>query len=106
MGNTWVTDMRHFLDEEGLLAEALPARGMNIALFLGSIVGWVTSHPQGTYEWTNVPCRRSPGHKRCLGEIIASLDSSSEAITWECRMCGDNGIISGWQDTTWDRRKG
>ena len=106
MGNTWVTDLRHFLDDEGLLAEALPGSALNIALFLGSIVGWVTSHPHGTYEWTNVPCRRMPGHKRCLGEIFAWLDSSTEAITWECRMCGDNGLISGWQDTTWDRRKG
>jgi hypothetical protein len=106
MGDTWVTDMRHYLDEEGLLPETLPGPALSIALFLGSIVGWVTSHPEGTYEETNVPCRRTPGRRRCLGDIFARVDAAQAAITWECPICGDNGYIRGWEGTLWDRRNG
>jgi hypothetical protein len=69
MGNTWVVDMRHYLDEEtGDLSESLPSAVLNLALFFGSIVAWVTDHlPEGDWH-TNVPCRRSPGRKRCLGD--------------------------------------
>jgi hypothetical protein len=104
MGDTWVTDMRHYLDEEGCLPETIPGPALNIALFLGSIVGWVTSHHRGTYEQTNVPCRRTPGHRRCVGDIHARLEPDGAAISWECPICGDNGFVRGWQDTLWDRR--
>ncbi len=25
-----------------------------------------------------------------------------DAIVWYCPVCGDNGLIQGWQDTFWD----
>ena len=106
MGDTWVTDMTHYLDEEGLLPETLPGPALNVAPLLGSIVGWVTSHPQGTYEETNVPCLRTPGRRRCLGSIFARIDVTQAAITWECLICEDNGYIRGWESTLWDRRNG
>jgi len=102
----WITDLRHYLDEEGLLPEGLPGPALSIALFLGSIVGWVTSHPDGTYEMTNVTCRRTPNHRRCVGDIAARLEPDRTAITWECPLCGDNGVIRGWESTLWDRRDG
>ena len=45
----WVVDMRHYLDEEtGDLPDRLPTPVLNLALFFGSIVAWVTDHlPQG-----------------------------------------------------------
>jgi len=45
----WVVDMRHYLDEEtGDLPDALPTRVLNLALFFGSIIAWVTDHlPHG-----------------------------------------------------------
>lgn len=100
----WVVDMRHYLDEEtGDLPQHLPSRILNLALFLGSIVAWVTDHlPEGDWH-TNVPCRRSPGRKRCLGEIIAELNRASGYIEWRCTVCGDNGIIHGWEETLWNR---
>ena len=100
----WVADMRHYLDEEtGDFPAHLPARILNLALFFGSIVAWVTDHlPNGDWH-TNVPCRRSPGRKRCLGEIIAELNRASGYIEWRCTVCGDNGMIHGWEDTLWNR---
>jgi hypothetical protein len=103
----WVVDMRHYLDDEtGDLPAALPGRVLNLALFFGSIVAWVTDHLPAGDEQTNVPCRRSPGRRRCLGEIIAELDRPSRDIVWHCPLCGDHGWIHGWEDTLWNRQSG
>lgn len=104
MGDTFITDMTHFLDEFGELPD-LPTRVLNLVLHQGAIVEWMTAiRPQG-HEWTNVYCRRSPGRKRCAGQIIAHLDSDSDAISWECLYCGDGGHIYGWAGTIWDRTR-
>ena len=105
MANTWVTDMRHYLDEGG---NPVAARGpaMNLALFLGAIVGWVTSRGPKRSPRTNIPCRRSPGRVRCGGEIVADFEDEPGTIWWRCPECGDNGVIHGWEGTRWDRRAG
>ncbi len=104
VGNTWITDMRHYLDEAGALA-AMPAPALNLALFLGSIGGWMTRGPVTGPERTNVRCRRSPGRERCAGEVVAAfeLEEAGVAIVWACEWCGDNGVIRGWRGTGWDR---
>jgi hypothetical protein len=104
MPGTWVTDMRHYLDEKGGLSEGLPRQVLNLAMHLGSIVGRVTSHPTGAHQQTNVSCRRSPGRRRCVGDILTGLESDGETIRWECPLCGDNGVIRDWMSTPWDRR--
>lgn len=103
MGDTWITDMRHFLDETGDLA-AMRGPAANLALHLGSIVGWVTSRGAMQPDRTNVPCRRNPGRVRCVGEIVANLTGEPGAISWRCPECGDNGVVRGWEGTRWDRR--
>lgn len=103
MGNTWVTDMKHYLDEDGYLAE-MPGPALKLALFQGAIVSWVTAQLPRQIPRTNVTCRRTPGRQRCLGEIHAFLEVPSERIIWHCPFCGDNGLISGWEGTEWDRR--
>lgn len=92
--------MRHYLDDDGEVA-SMPGPALNLALFLGSIVSWTTAFGLGGR--TNVPCRRSPGRRRCLGEIVASFHSDPEGIRWHCPVCGDNGLIHGWEGTPWDR---
>jgi hypothetical protein len=77
----WVVDLNHYLDEEtGDLPADAPSRIVNLVVFFGSIVAWVTDHlPEGDWH-TNVPCWRSPGRKRCLGEIMSrSMDFKSPA---------------------------
>jgi hypothetical protein len=53
--STWVVDMRHYLDEgTGDLPASVPGPVLNLALFFGSIVAWVTDHlPEGDWH-TNV----------------------------------------------------
>ena len=100
---TWVTDLRHYIDEEtDDWVEDMPSPALNLALALGSIVAWVTDRPRAGDAHTNVPCWRSPGRKRCRGDIMAERRAGSE-IVWECPVCGDNGVIRGWEGTLWDR---
>jgi hypothetical protein len=103
MADTWITDMRHYLDASGELPD-LPGPALNLALFQGSIVAWVSSRSAQGAERTNVNCRRRPGGQRCPGEIHASMDGGGGAVDWVCPACGDGGVIRGWQDTRWDRR--
>ncbi len=103
MRETWVTDMQHYLDESGHVAD-MPRPALNLALFLGSIVAWMTSRDVKRIEWTNVPCRRSPRRQRCRGEIYARFDPEDGAIIWECLLCQDNGYIRGWEGSPWDRQ--
>lgn len=105
MADTWVTDMRHYLDESGNVP-AMSGPAANLALFLGSIVGWVTSRGAMRPDRTNVPCRRKPGRVRCVGEIVANLTGEPGTISWRCPVCGDNGVVRGWEGTGWDRRAG
>lgn len=106
MANTWVTDMRHFLDDAGAIPEDMPGPALNLALFLGAIVAWVTSGRSAAAQRTNVSCRRSPGRRRCRGEILASLEADGSIIAWHCPLCGGNGVTRGWEGTRWDRRAG
>jgi len=59
MGDTWITDIRYYLDETGNLPD-IPTPAINIALHLVSIVAWMTSCRGSDVERTNVFCRRSP----------------------------------------------
>jgi hypothetical protein len=100
---TWVIDVRHYLEEDGDELSTASGPALNLALFVTSIVAWVTDHlPQGDPH-TNVTCIRRPGRRRCTGDIMAELDEASGSIHWQCPWCGENGIISGWQGTVWDR---
>lgn len=102
MGNTWITDMRHYLDEAGSLGD-MPSRVVSLALYFGSIVAWMTSHSDDTVQPTNVICRRRPGRRPCMGELFASFRDDPFGIDWSCPFCGDNGFIYGWEETMWDR---
>ncbi|MHB9150700.1 MAG: DUF6933 domain-containing protein [Thermoleophilia bacterium] len=103
-GNTWITDMRHFLDSSGDVPD-MPGPALSLALFLGSIVAWATSGRTSADVVTNVSCRRSPGRRRCLGIIEADLTENGHAVSWLCPVCGDNGVTRGWEGTLWDRRR-
>jgi len=64
----------------GVISEDLPGPALNLARFLGAIVAWVTSGRSSPDPRTNVPCRRSPGRRRCAGEILASFEADGSTI--------------------------
>jgi hypothetical protein len=97
--DTWITDLTHFL-EDGRLPAKLPAPARALANHLGSIVAAVTSADPD--KPLGVRCRRRPGRRRCPGEIEAFIEPDSNEIHWMCLTCGDNGLISNWENTLWD----
>lgn len=102
MGDPYITDAGDYpeFDEE---LERLPGPAINLILHLRSIVAWMTSRPVDEIEETNVFCRRSPGRRRCVGQIVARLHCDRDEIEWGCPECGDGGVISGWRNSSWNR---
>lgn len=97
MADTWITDFRHHLDDDGNLApQSGPARG--IADHHAAIVSAATHFD----EYAAVRCRRKPGRKPCSGNLDFMIDLDTDDILWRCPECGDNGEISNWQKTRWD----
>jgi len=102
MPDTWITNIQHFLDEDGNIAPIEgPAR--RIAEHFGEIISCVTT-PGKDEDAHQCMCRRRPGHKKCEGIIEAYIDKASNEIFWQCPVCNDNGRISHWQGTQWNRR--
>lgn len=102
MPKSFVIDIRHYLDDKGTLTPGLPVPAMAIALFCGAVVAWVSGWPGPDGELTNVPCRRSRSRPPCWGEVCARL-TPDDRIEWRCRACGEEGVVSGWRGTRWDR---
>jgi len=99
MADTWITKLEHYLDEDGEFPADLPGPARALATFFARIVESATADVA-----TTVPCRRRPGRKPCGGEILEVLDTERLEIDWHCPKCGDNGRLSGWAGTKWDRR--
>jgi hypothetical protein len=100
MPNSYVIDIRHYLDEKGGLAK-MPDPAKRLAVYFGSIVAWVSRCPEPEAALTNVVCRRSRARPPCYGEVYARL-TAGDAILFRCSACGEEGTISGWRETRWD----
>ena len=102
MGDTWITDMRHFLEvEDTEVGVRGPAR--QLVEYFGRIVEAATSHPPMFLLNTEIRCRRRPGRRPCVGHIRLVCNEDEGEIVWECTSCDDRGIISGFEGTPWDR---
>ena len=52
------------------------------------------------------PLSAESRRRRYLGEIVAEFDSAPGHVVWQCPVCGDNGLIHGWEHTLWNRHGG
>ncbi len=97
----YITDITHYLDETGELAE-MPGPARKLASFLVLLID-ATSQvgPVRNFD-TNIRCRMDA----CKGSIRTSLTSLDEEISWHCPDCGHNGVIRNWQGTKWDQAEG
>ena len=99
----WVTDLTHFLDEKGKFPHpALPGPARRLGGHLLSIVAAATEQPPSRGQEAGINCRRRPGRRPCPG-IITYRILVDTRVNWACPRCGDNGFISNWQGTSWDR---
>ena len=101
MADTWISDITHFLGDNGdLIVEPKEARAL--ADYFASIIV-MASHPEHEYppEY-RVLCRRRPQRKPCREEIVGFIDPETDNVVWMCPKCNDRGLISNWQGTIWD----
>lgn len=94
MGDTWVTDIRHFLNDKGTFSDHLPKPALRMANYIAAII--VDATNDDNTVTTGVRCRRRPNRKRCTGYIVSSIQEDNR-IRWFCPLCDDNGYISGWE---------
>jgi hypothetical protein len=100
MSGAWITDIRHFLDEQGHIPPDLPA----VPRYLCAIVAEASHLSPKEPSPLDLRCRRRPGRRVCPGTIQARIEDRSGDIFWECPACGDHGVIRNWHATPWDRR--
>ena len=92
-------DLRHFLD----LPDDAPGPARRLATQLGDLVRAATAAEPGPAWVSALPCRRRPGHRACPGQMMLRRPDREAPIVFECTDCGDGGLISGWQDSPYDR---
>jgi len=98
MSNKYITDITHYLDETGELAE-MPRPARQLASFLVLLIDATTRVvPAHDYD-TQIRCRGDG----CTGSICTSLPSMNEDIYWYCPDCEQHGIIRNWQGTKWSQ---
>jgi hypothetical protein len=97
----FVSDLRHFLDLPG----TTPGPARKMAEHLGSVVRAATATNAGTVWVSALTCRRRPGNRACPGHIAVFRADLPAPIEWKCTSCGDDGSISGWEDSPSDLRR-
>jgi hypothetical protein len=99
---TFVVDLTHWLTEDGAIA-SMPRPAQRLAEYMGMIVADATGFLSEHYEEEGVRCRCRPGRKPCPGIIETDFEPETDRIVWWCPECGENGYISHWKGTLWDR---
>jgi hypothetical protein len=102
-GRTWISDMRHYLEVADPAVRA-PAALRRLVSFQGSLVERVSMSGHGVPFDTAIPCQRRAARPPCSGTIFGWFEDG--AVVWSCTRCGDNGRISDWRGTPWDRTPG
>ena len=69
---------------------------------LSEIITYATSVTAGISMKSTPKCWRRPKRKPCKGELDIELDLASGQIQWRCEVCGDEGVVSGWEGLIWD----
>lgn len=101
---TMITNIQHFLDEEGDIPE-LPTETLDLVTYLISIIEVATTDDKGDVELDEIQCRKLVKGRRCPGYIEVILIPDSTEIEWQCEVCSEDGVISGWEGTKWDKRE-
>jgi hypothetical protein len=94
---TFITDLAHLVDENGLPPVGAPKELLEALGFYGGIVEAGSSHPVGTQFPSAIPCRKDPTKSR-----LTIANRRDGTILWKCPDCDENGSISNWQGSDYD----
>jgi hypothetical protein len=94
MSETYVTDITHYLDKRGELAN-IPSPAKKLASFLVLLIDNTTSAGSANYDDTESRCRP----EECCGAVLSRLNDDTKEILWHYPSCGHNGAILNWQNT-------
>ena len=98
---TYITNMMHFLNEDGLVPMGQPEEFYAMLNYFGDIVNAASSHPTDAQFCSTVVCRGESGRRRC-GSYLTIAHQPGNTIHWQCSECGDQGFISSWLGTIYD----
>lgn len=96
-----VVDLRHYLD----LSDDAPGPARRLAAYLCDVVRAATAGDAGTAWASALPCRRRPAHRTCPGRLLLRRAEAGRAVRWQCSSCGDEGVVSHWEDSPFDLRR-
>jgi len=97
----FVSDLQHYLD----MPDDVPGPARRMAEHLTMIVRAATAAGSGS-AWTSaLTCIRRPNHRACPGNLVLRRIDVPASIEWQCASCGDDGVISGWEETPFDLRR-
>jgi hypothetical protein len=96
----YISNMTHFLNEEGNITKEMNKEGRELASFLSLIIDTATKIHREPATTSKVRCFK----KGCEGIIEVELPSKTNEIQWCCPKCHVDGRISGWQGTKWDNK--
>jgi hypothetical protein len=96
----YVSNMTHFLDDQGNIPKQMPKEARELANFLALVVDVITKSMSLTLSATDIRCFS----KGCHGIIKSAFRPANGEIHWYCPVCENEGVISHWEGTKWDNR--
>lgn len=76
-----------------------------MAEHLSRVVEAGTANAVGELTATSIRCTRRPRRGTCTGSIEVVRIDTPVSIEWWCPVCGDEGVVSGWEDSPFDLRR-
>lgn len=98
MPRSYVTDLRHFLDEDG---QPAPGPAGALRRYLGRIAESGSVMQIGEGGKIGLCCANPSQRKRCGGQLFVGR-TAADSLEWQCTRCAENGLLSGWAKTQFD----
>ncbi len=92
----YITNFKHFLDENGNIPTVMPKEAQELANFLALLID-----DASTGDYDSEPTIRCI-EKKCEGLVVAFVTHDTDDIYWVCPLCKTKGYITDWRGTKWD----
>jgi len=95
----YITNMLHFLDENGDIPKKMPKEARELAGFVAMVVDHTTTIDEDSDPNENkLTCME----KGCSGKITTQFLHPNNEIHWKCDSCDFEGVVSHWEGSRWD----